>query len=170
MLPYPDQFYLEAARGWLMLGDASAARAELEKLTPALRQAPEVLAAEWETCAGASDWQRAYEVAQQIVSVAPDEVLGWIHRAYAARRRPGGGLPQAWDALRPAVDRFPKESLVLYNLGCYAAQMGRLEEAWDWLTRALHASQDAAHTIQMALADSDLAPLWPRLHSWTKSS
>jgi len=105
-----------------------------------------------------------------MVTVAPDEVLGWIHRAYAARRKPGGGLLQAWDALRPAVDRFPEEWLVLYNLACYAAQMGRLDEAWDWLTRALHASQDAARTIQMALADSDLAPLRPRLHSLTKSS
>jgi predicted Zn-dependent protease len=162
-LPHPDNFHLEAAQGWLMLGDPAAAKEELAKLRPASRAKPEVLEFEWSVHAAASSWARAHEVAQQLVAAAPQRPFGWIHRAYAARRMPGGGLPCAWEALRPAADKFPKEFLIPYNLACYAAQMGRPDEAWDWLQEAVAAAGNADRIKKMALADADLEPLWPRL-------
>jgi len=162
-LPHPDNFHLEAARGWLMLGDAAAAREELAKLRPASRAQAEVLEFEWNVHAAASSWAQAHAVAQRLVATAPQRPWGWIHRAYAARRMPGGGLPHAWEALRPAADKFPKDFLVAYNLACYAAQMSRLDEAWEWLQQAAAAAGDVAKIKAMALTDADLAPLWPRL-------
>jgi hypothetical protein len=42
--------------------------------------------------------------------------------------------------------------------------MGRLEEARQWLKRAL-ATGDKAHIKAMALADIDLEPLWKEIKS-----
>jgi len=162
-LPHPDSFHLDAAQGWLMLGNPAAADEELAKLTPASRAQAEVLEFEWSVHAAAGSWARAHEVAGQLVATAPHLPFGWIHRAYAARRMAGGGLPAAWEALRPAVDRFPKDFLVPYNLACYAAQMGRLDEAWEWLQKSIAAAGGAGRIKCMALADADLEPLWPKL-------
>jgi hypothetical protein len=80
----------------------------------------------------------------------------------------GGGLPQAWELLRPAHDRFPDEFLIAYNLACYAAQMGRIDEAWEWLGRA-SANNRRAAVRALALRDDDLRELWPRLQAETAS-
>jgi predicted Zn-dependent protease len=162
-LPHPDNLHLEAALGWLMLGDPASAKEELAKLTPASREKPDVLEVEWSLHAATNSWASAYEAAERLVRQAPSRSYGWIHRAYAARRMPGGGLAQAWDALRPAAEKFPKVFLIPYNLACYAAQMGRLEEAWQWLQRAAEISDTPEKVVNMALADSDLKPLWPKL-------
>ncbi|MDW8309781.1 MAG: hypothetical protein RMK20_10450, partial [Verrucomicrobiales bacterium] len=89
----------------------------------------------------------------------PDRPNGWLHRAYALRRATGGGLERAWEALRPAADRFPREPIIPYNLACYACQMGRLDEARQWFVRALRVG-DRATLKDMALHDDDLRPLW----------
>jgi hypothetical protein len=65
--------------------------------------------------------------------------------------------------LRPAFEKFPKTSIIPYNLACYAAQFGRLEEAWQWLHKAMAAAGDAQHIKRMALADADLQTLWERI-------
>lgn len=161
-LPHPDNLHFEAVQGWLMLGDVVSARGELAQLSPASRAVPQVLELEWALHAEARAWSDAFAAAQRLVELAPDRSSGWIHRAYALRRVPGGGLPQAWDALRPAHDRFPEDYLIAYNLACYAAQMGKPDEAWDWLARAVALGKKEP-IIRMALADRDLEMLWPRL-------
>jgi Flp pilus assembly protein TadD len=169
-LPHPDNLHVNAAEGWLMLGDVQAAREELTKLAPSSQAHPEVLDVRWSVHAAKGEWQEAFQAAQQIVTSSPECSYGWVHRAYAARRKPGGGLSEAWDALRPAADLFPKVDIIPYNLACYAAQMGRADEAWTWLRKAMKAGRRVSRIREMALADSDLEPLWPRLQSETKSS
>ena len=75
------------------------------------------------------------------------------------RRAPGGGLQAAWDALIPAVDRFPKEPTIPYNLACYACQLEKLDEARRWFQRALGVGQKAK-LKSMGASDPDLRPLW----------
>lgn len=147
-----------------MLGDKVSAREEFAQLTAAARAQPEVLELEWSLHAEVLDWGAACAAAERLIAVAPDRSLGWIHRAYALRRLPGGGLSQAWDALRPAHDRFPDHPLIAYNLACYASQLGQLDQAWEWITRAL-ARGRRVEILGMALNDPDLAPLWPRLRN-----
>jgi tetratricopeptide (TPR) repeat protein len=96
------------------------------------------------------------------VQTCPSDVSGWVHRAYASRRKEGGGLQTAWDALRPAVELFPDETIIPYNLACYACQLGELDAARHWLSRALEIAgkPQAREALRlMALADPDLAPL-----------
>src|SRR5262249_26290660 len=100
---------------------------------------------------------------EMLISVAPDRSSGWVHRAYALRRVKQGGLPLAWAALRPAFEKFPREEVIPYNLACYAAQFGRVDEAWEWLQKTIQAAPDASRIKERALADPDLQPLWDRI-------
>jgi tetratricopeptide (TPR) repeat protein len=113
----------------------------------------------WAVHAAGKHWGEALAIAQELIERSGDKAAGWLHRAYAIRRAPGGGLKAAWDALLPVVDRFPEEATIPYNLACYACQMQQLEEARQWLKRAL-AVGERSKIKTMAIADPDLEPLW----------
>ncbi len=167
-LPFPDRRHYEAATGWLMLGDAPSALAELNQLSAASRANLEVLQLEWGIHAERLDWAAATATAQHLTEAAPDCAFGWIHRAYALRRMPGGGVSRAWEVLQPALERFPKSQIIAYNLACYAAQMDRLDQAWALFQRALAVTPKLGHLLRMALSDEDLKPLWPRIRATAK--
>jgi Flp pilus assembly protein TadD len=135
---------------------------ELDKVGSEYQTTEVVLDARWHLLAAQSEWAAAYAIAQTLVQLYPDRVSGWIHRAYAARRRPEGGLECAMDALLPAAEMFPNERLVFYNLACYLTQLDRVGEAWSWLTRACEGESGKAYR-SMALKDPDLQALWSRL-------
>jgi Flp pilus assembly protein TadD len=159
----PDTHHLRAAIGWLELGNHLEAGEEIARIAPAMLEHPDVLEVRWMVCAAGGSWEAAGGVAERLVSVAPNRSSGWVHRAYALRRAEGGGLPMAWAALRPAFEKFPGEDIIPYNLACYAAQLGRLDEAWEWLHKAMEAAKDIKRIKERALADADLGPLWERL-------
>ena len=161
-LPPPDSHRLSAATGWLELGCPEESLAELKAIRPENQRHPDVLEMRWELHADAHEWDAAAEAARTLVTLAPDRVTGWLHRAYAMRRCPAGGLEEAMDALLPAADRFPMESLVPYNLSCYACQLGRPQEALAWLDRAFKVGTKA-ELKAMALDDVDLKPLWTNI-------
>jgi tetratricopeptide (TPR) repeat protein len=161
----PDAFALSAALGWIELGNPAEALVELERVAPANQSHPGVLQLRWAALAELKRWPEALAAAGELVRVEPDNVSGWLHQAYALRRVPQGGLSVAWDALRPAADRFADEPVVAFNLACYAAQMGQLDEARSWLKQAIERG-NAKDVKQMALSDADLKPLWPEIESW----
>lgn len=164
-----DVHLVRAAEGWLELKLPAEAEAELAQLSPAAQTHPLVLHALWQLHAHQHRWALAHTVAELLVQTFPGDVNGWVHRAYATRRMDGGGLQAAWDALRQAVELFPDESIVSYNLACYACQMGNLDAARHWLGRAreIAGKQQAREGIkQMALADPDLAPLREEILGW----
>jgi Flp pilus assembly protein TadD len=150
-----------------MLGDAQSAWKEIEGMCDPSRHTPEVLEMEWSAHAMAKNWKDALRAAQRLIRLDPGVPSGWIHRSYALRRLPEKGLPHARQALLPAVERFPKEYVIPYNLACYAAQMGQLDEAWSWLQRAVQSAGGVEKVRRMAKADEDLEELWPRLGKLT---
>ncbi len=160
----PDTWYVSGALGWLGLGNAAEAEAELGQVRPAQRQHPDVLEVQWLICADQQKWADGLQVARGLVQAAPERVSGWLHQAYALRRVPGGGVQQAWDALLPVYPKFPKEPIVPYNLSCYACQLGQLDAARVWLKRAF-AMGDKEDLRDQALADPDLEPLWEELRA-----
>lgn len=154
---------IDSIDGWLMLGSPSEALMEFGRLSPVGASHPRSLDARWRIAAAMRDWDSALEAAVQLQQVAPDDPAGWIHRSYAIRRHKLGGLHKAWDALLPAASRFPKVSVIPYNLACYAAQLGQLIDAWDWLHRAIEAAEDIRLIKNQALNDPDLKPIWDRV-------
>jgi Flp pilus assembly protein TadD len=157
-----DIHRLNAALGWLGLNSPADARAELDAIAPAQASHPAVLETRWLLCAHEQNWGDALKVAELELKSAPDDSSGWLHRAYALRRVSSGGLPQAWDALLPAAEKFPEEPVIAYNLSCYACQMQQTDIAWTWLQCAIKAGGKEA-IKNMALDDDDLKPLWGKI-------
>lgn len=72
---------------------------------------------------------------------------------------PVGLLERADHAgLQEAVVQFPEAWPLTYNLACFCAALGKIEEAREWLKRALDAN--GAELKLQALNDPDLAPVW----------
>ena len=157
-LPPPDSHRLRAATGWLELGCPEEAQAELDGIASENRCHPDVLELRWQLLADAHEWSEAVTAGRRLVEQAPKRVSGWLHHAYALRRAPDGGIEQALEALLPAADQFPTESIVPYNLSCYACQLGRPQEALAWLDRAFKVG-DKKELKSMALEDEDLKSL-----------
>jgi hypothetical protein len=161
----PDVHFLNAAIGWMELGNLREARRELLEMKPALQLHPDVLEVRWSIAVGAENWQEALESARALIQVAPERHSGWVHQAYALRRVPEGGLKTAWQALLPVFDKFPKEPIISYNLSCYACQLGQLDAARVWLKRALVVGKKEP-IKEMALEEPDLKPLWDEIRQF----
>jgi hypothetical protein len=155
----PDLHYLKAAVGWLELGDASEALAELDQMSVPLQAHPDVLETRWLALAQNHRWDAAAKVARALIAAVPDRSLGWLHHAYALRRATGGGVLAAFNALVPVVGKFPKEATIPYNLACYTCQMQRdADETLAWLRQAMKAGK-RQEILAMAMKDPDLEPL-----------
>jgi len=158
----PDSHYLNAAVGWLALGCRADSQAELDRISPEHQRHPDVLEVRWEILAKEKQWEAALDVARKLLSDAPERASAWLHHAYALRRAPDGGLEKAWEALKPAAEKYPREPIIFYNLSCYACQMRKLDEARVWFRRALKVG-GKKEIKGMALADDDLEPLWEEI-------
>jgi tetratricopeptide (TPR) repeat protein len=152
----PDSHHLNAAEGWLGLGSTEEAERELAKLSLGVLSHPEVLRVKYHFYERTIQWERAAETARLVCQIVPDAPFGWVHLAYALHelRR----TSEAYGVLLPVLQRFPKEYVMRYNLACYSCQLGRLDEACEWLKKAI--ALVGADTIKkMAVTDPDLEPL-----------
>ncbi len=142
----------------LGLGNHIEANEELANITPQNRAHPSVLAVRFEIFAKAGKWDAAAEIAAALVKMQPNQPGAWITLAYATRRKPGGGILPAKEVLTSVQKRFPKVWLIPYNLACYCAQLGRLEDSAAWFKKAMAIDE---HTVKRAAIDEpDLKPLW----------
>jgi len=160
----PDAHHFNAACGWLELGNRVEARVELALISAENQMHPGVLDLQWALCAAEQNWDAAFGFAQQLVTTFPDEPSGWLHCAYALRRKSGGGLALARDFLEPAADKFPDEPVIAFNLACYECQLQQLDKARRWFKRACEIGGEK-EIKAMALADEDLKLLWPEIRS-----
>lgn len=151
------EFHLRAAEGWLELGSHLEADAELDRITPSLRTHPNVLEMRWQVYAASKKWHACIDIAKALTTLKPNRAAGWTHHAYALHELKR--TQEAFDVLFSIAARFPKNSTISYNLACYACQLGRMDEAGDWLAKAYEAG-DAKEIKLRALEDPDLAPLW----------
>jgi tetratricopeptide (TPR) repeat protein len=155
-----DQRQLNAAEGWLELGDWVQANEELELITPEMRAHPSVLRASWGIYAKGGKWELAAEVAQGITVILPDNAWGYIHFAYSLHELKRTKEAQA--VLLPVADKFPDQYIIRYNLACYCCQLGELKDGLRWLGKAIDLA-GKKHIRTMALEDSDLKPLWKQI-------
>ena len=155
----PDLHHLKAAVGWLELGNAGEALAEIDAMSEPLQTHPDVLETRWLALAQLQRWEAAAKVGRALIAAAPDRAIGWLHHAYALRRAPGGGLLAAFNALAPVAGQFPNEATIPYNLACYTCQMQRdTSETLSWIEKAITAG-DRKEILAMAMKDPDLEPL-----------
>jgi uncharacterized protein HemY len=65
-------------------------------------------------------------------------------------------LRRKLEILADAASLHPKDPLIQFNLGCYAAQRGDLSTAQTYVRKAIELDHDME---QLALHDPDLEPL-----------
>lgn len=163
-MDWPDNHHLNAAIGWLTLGNAVEARADLERLTPRHRALPDALTVEWQLLAAERRWNEAANAADRWVEAEPGRVEAWIQRSFALHEE--RLTQEAWDKLLPAATLFPKIHTVAYNLACYACQLGNLDAARRWLRRSMLIIKGRAERqiwTSAAQQDSDLEALWSEI-------
>jgi predicted Zn-dependent protease len=151
-----DGHHLRAAEGWLELGLPAEASGELQQVSPAGQQQPVGLMLRWRVHAEFKQWNEAARVGDELVQQEPANPFGWVHRSYALHELKR--TQEAWDQLRPVLEKFETEELIAYNLACYACQLGRLEEAKDLLNTAAKRGE-AKEIWARAAIDDDLAPI-----------
>jgi predicted Zn-dependent protease len=156
----PDSHHLNAAQGWLELGDINEAKADLDRVRHEFRHLPEVLEVRWQIAAKQHKWNECVEIAVQIVDRAPKRESGWIQRSYALHEMKR--TREALDCLLPATGLFPDNWLIQYNLACYCCQLDEPERALVFLAHACRLG-DSKEIKAMALNDSDLKSIWSRI-------
>lgn len=165
-LHHPDTLHLRAACGWLELGNHMEANAELENITPEMRAHPDVLELRMEIYARGKLWSHCLTTADALVRICPKKSNGWVKRSFALHEMKR--TVEALSALETAAETFPKLWIIPYNLACYCAQLGRLEDSKAWFQKAMAIDE---HTVKRkAIDDDDLKPLWDSLNGtmWRK--
>jgi predicted Zn-dependent protease len=160
VLTSAERFHVDAAEGWLMLGNPIEAHEELEQLSGESNQHPAVLSMRWQVYAAARWWEAAYVVSKALCDLAPESPEAWICQANTVRNYKG--VVDAWTLLLSVISKFPEDAIIRYNLACYASQMGLMEEACGWLVQAFE-KEEAVQLKLAALYDPDLQPLWERI-------
>jgi len=158
---FPDKHFVNAAEGWLELGDSLEAARELRRLSPAALGHPDVLDIRWRLHAARRQWDSALDVARLVTTMAPDRPSGWIHQSYTLHELKR--TAEALHLLIPVAEQFPNEGIIAYNLACYACQLGDIAGAKIWLERASKV-RGKLPLKEMALEDPDLAPLREFIH------
>ena len=73
----PDTIHLQAAQGWIELGNHVEANEELEKITARLRVHPDLLELRWRIFAAAKNWEAALDIASALIQIDPENPAGW---------------------------------------------------------------------------------------------
>ena len=160
----PDLMYLNAAEGWLGLGDWREANEELEKIGPQNRAHPDVLEVRYEVYAKATKWDACVDIAEAIVKLTPERAFGWIRRSFALHETKRSR--EALEKLLPAMTLFPMDITIRYNLACYECVLGNTGKAKLRLAQAFDLAQKEGCFNEyrlMATEDRDLEPLWGAL-------
>jgi tetratricopeptide (TPR) repeat protein len=146
---------LEAARGFIELGMWKDAAEEIENLPPERKTAIDVLEVRIEIYREAKAWRLMEVVARELLRQMPEHPAPWVHLAYAVRR--AESLSEAKKVLMEAMDHFPDDATIHFNLGCYLCQLGDYKFAKAHVGQAIELNLDFR---SQALDDPDLEPLW----------
>jgi predicted Zn-dependent protease len=107
-LDYPMAHYFEAAIGWLELGNAVEAQAELDRLSFAARALPEVKVVLWKVLAAQQKWDRSLEVARELLGSNSTRPTSWICLAFSLVHT--CGVAEATRALTEAAANLPESN------------------------------------------------------------
>jgi hypothetical protein len=77
-----DQLHLNAAIGWMDLGNCLEAYEELEKITLTSRVHPDVLEVRWKIYAAAKKWDASQVIAETLCDIAPERITSWFFLAF----------------------------------------------------------------------------------------
>ena len=82
---------------------------------------------DWQVYANLEKWEGALDLANAVKMLVPDEPKGWLYSSSSLIEL--GRREDALGVLLDAVERFPSDEMVLYDLACVCCLLGRPAEA-----------------------------------------
>ncbi|MEY4917152.1 MAG: hypothetical protein RL616_1065 [Verrucomicrobiota bacterium] len=101
-----DKFHVDAASGWIGLGDLQSARDELKLISPEIQNHPAVLMVQSELLFAEENWETLLPLTEKLLLQFPKLDFLWINRSYALHELKR--TQEAFNALLPATKKFPK--------------------------------------------------------------
>jgi tetratricopeptide (TPR) repeat protein len=143
-----------AASGFAELGLYQEAVEELVDLPDSTKDDIPVLAAWLQIYQSWGKWAEGAAVAERLIEKDPDEADWYLALGFAVRR--AQSLAAAEVILSAALQKFPQNATIHFNLACYYAQLGDVTRAQSYLQKAIEI--DDSFRVA-ARSDPDLKPL-----------
>jgi tetratricopeptide (TPR) repeat protein len=132
-----DTKHIEAAEGWLELGNFLEAVRELDLLSKNCRSHPEALEVRWRIFSAGRLWNQCLEIAEALTEAAPERAGSWLCLAHTLHQL--DETEGAYQTLLEVVGEFAADGEMLYQLACYACLLGEKVDAQQWLQEAIEA-------------------------------
>ncbi len=146
------------AQGYMELGLFEDARAELVALPKQAWERADVLET-WVLCQmGEQRWEEGLEMSRRLCEMQPREPSGFIHSAYCLHEL--GRTEEAMELLQNGPRTLRTKAVYFYNLGCYCAKLGRVDEAKRLIEKSFEIDNGLR---KVAKKDPDLAELRSQL-------
>ena len=156
-----DRRHVEAAQGWLELGNQVEANERLEKIAAANRAHPDVFQVRWNVYARVAKWDACLDIATALTATVPDRRFGWVHRGFSLRKL--NRHSEALAVYGEAVERFGMNPTFALGLACCHARLGDLTAARRHLGLAMSLAEDEMTQQRLnakARQEPELEPLW----------
>ncbi|MDQ2823989.1 MAG: hypothetical protein M3R29_00875 [Verrucomicrobiota bacterium] len=121
------EWRFRAACGYAELGMTRESIAELDAIECRFQNRPEVLQLRLHHLMHRKSWLRALTVSRKLCRVAPDCGAGFLHAGFCLHEL--GKTAAAKDLLLKGPVALLNEPIYYYNMGCYDALLGNVEEA-----------------------------------------
>ena len=120
-----------AAQGYLELGMATEALAELALLPEVESRDPDIVELRLHILMQATRWTDALKTAEELIRLNAEAIPAYIHGAFALHEL--GRTQEARNLLLKGPSELRKDPTFHYNIGCYEAVLGNKEAALDSL-------------------------------------
>ncbi len=127
----PSDRILLAAEGYLDLGMVEESLAELDSLPQQWQERNDVLQVRLRAFMRNHCWKLALEASRTLCRLEPESIHGYIHSAYCLHEL--GRTAEAKALLLSGPSALLRDATYYYNLACYDAVLGNIEEAQAYL-------------------------------------
>jgi predicted Zn-dependent protease len=145
---------LLAAQGYSELGLPELALDELQLLPEEVRSSPLGVESRLSVLMQAKRWKPALAAGRELCRIAPDKNAGFIHSAFCLHEM--GKSREALELLCSGPASLKAEPTYHYNLACYEAALGNIEQARAHLNVSFAMDKSLK---DFARTDPDLKPL-----------
>ncbi|MDQ2867506.1 MAG: hypothetical protein M3R59_03700 [Verrucomicrobiota bacterium] len=142
------------ACGYAELGMTAESLVELNAIEDEFQHRPEVLQLRLHHLMRRKHWSRALSVSRKLCCVAPHATAGYLHAGFCLHEL--GKTLEAKELLLKGPTALLQEPIYYYNMGCYDALLGNLQDAQVHLKISF--KMDASFR-DLARRDPDLKPL-----------
>ncbi len=158
LLPSPDCYLLEEAKGCLLLGDTAGAKKSCTRMAQQLCFKPEVLELRWKIFDSSGEHEQALACASAIIASRRDDPEAWMLQAQSFWKLKL--YERCLGVLINAAQRMLVDWRTAMNIVRCQCRLGRNMEARQWFKRALELAEDPVEVTVKAMDDPDFKQLW----------